>query len=90
MTNGTSGLEVYFIESITDRVAAFCGNSGIAVGANYNRTTLAHEVGHACGLKDIYHHHDEATLSVTGMPRIFSMCDDPAVTVCADIRGSIR
>ena len=90
LTNGTSGLEVYFIESITDRVAAFCGNSGIAVGANYNRTTLAHEVGHACGLKDIYHHHDEATLSVTGMPRIFSMCDDPAVKVCADIRGSIR
>lgn len=69
LTNGTSGLEVYFIESITDRVAAFCGNLGIAVGANYNRTTLAHEVGHACGLKDIYHHHDEATLSVTGMPR---------------------
>ena len=69
LTNGTAGLEVYFIESITDKVSAFCGESGIAVGKNYNRTTLAHEVGHACGLKDIYLRDDETTLSVTGMPR---------------------
>lgn len=68
LTNGTSGLEVYFIESITDRVAAFCGESGIAVSENYNKTTLAHEIGHACGLKDIYIRNDETTLSVTGMP----------------------
>ena len=76
ITNGTSGLEVYFVESITDRVAAFCGESGIAVAKNYNRTTLAHEVGHACGLADIYDAHQETTLVVTGMPRkVWMPCD---------------
>ena len=68
LTNGTAGLEVYFIESIFDDADAFCGESGIAISKNCNRTTLAHEVGHACGLKDIYLRDDETTLCVTGMP----------------------
>lgn len=64
----TGGLEVYFVESITGGVNAFCGTSGIAVSSTHNRTTLAHEVGHACGLDDVYDWHRETTLVVTGMP----------------------
>lgn len=68
ITNQTGGLEVYFVKSISHRANAFCGRSGIVVSGRYNRTTLAHEVGHACGLSDIYVTHRETNLSVTGMP----------------------
>lgn len=62
------GLEVYFIKTITGNANAFHTPSGIAVSSTHNRTTLAHEVGHACGLDDIYDWHRETTLVVTGMP----------------------
>ena len=68
VTNETGGLELYFVDSITDGVNAFMVPSGIAVGASPTRTTLAHEVGHACGLSDIYDVHQETSLTVTGMP----------------------
>ena len=70
LTNGTDGLEVYFVNSITDDVAAFHWASGIVVGENANETTLAHEIGHACGLADIYDTYPrETNLAVTGMPQ---------------------
>ena len=67
LTNHTDGLEVYFVESITGEADAFCGSSGIVVGRNFTDTTLAHEIGHACGLCDIYDFADG--MSVTGMPQ---------------------
>ena len=67
LTNHTDGLEVYFVESITGEADAFCGSSGIVVGRNFTDTTLAHEIGHACGLCDIYDFVDG--MSVTGMPQ---------------------
>lgn len=68
VTNQTGGLELYFIDSITDGINAFMIPSGIAISASHTRTTLAHEVGHACGLPDIYDVHQESSLTVTGMP----------------------
>lgn len=70
LTNGTDGLEVYFVKSITHRVDAFHWASGIVVGEGVNDTTLAHEIGHACGLADIYDAYSrETNLAVTGMPQ---------------------
>ena len=68
ITNGTGGLEVYFVETISDYANAVRVPSGIAISSTHNRTTLAHEVGHACGLADIYESYRETNLSVTGMP----------------------
>lgn len=62
------GLEIFFVHEVTFAagvsVPAINGpNSGIVVGAGRTRnngfinavsTTLAHELGHACGLEDIY------------------------------------
>ena len=70
LTNLTDGLEIYFVETITDRTVAFCGMSGIVVSRNFSDTTLAHEIGHACGLSDIYDSYSRETdLVVTGMPQ---------------------
>ena len=70
LSNHTEGLDVYFVESITERTDAFCGRSGIVVSRNYSDTTLAHEIGHACGLSDIYDSYSRETdLVVTGMPQ---------------------
>ena len=69
LTNGTDGLEVYFVKSITHGVDAFHWASGIVVGEGVNDTTLAHEIGHACGLEDIYISHvPDTDLVVMGMP----------------------
>ena len=72
----TGGLEIYFVRSITHGVNAFCGASGIAISSSCNRTTLAHEIGHACGLSDIYDEHSETNLNVTGMPSRVRMPQD--------------
>lgn len=57
-TNGTGGLEVYYVGSIEDASGLFdpspTGQRGIAVSAGGSSIALAHEIGHACGLKDIY------------------------------------
>ena len=68
LASQADGLEVYFVESITENTAAFCGRSGIVVSRDVNGTTLAHEIGHACGLSDIYDSYSRETdLAVTGM-----------------------
>lgn len=65
----TDGLEVYFVNSITHNVTAFQWSHGIVVGDRANGTTLAHEIGHACGLSDIYDvFPDETSLAVVGNP----------------------
>lgn len=64
-TNSTGGLELYFVREIDD-CNAFWIPSGIVISQDANWRTVAHEVGHACGLKDIYVDHDGTTLQVTG------------------------
>lgn len=64
-TNGTGGIELYFVEEIDD-CTAFKIPSGIVVSQAANWRTVAHEVGHICGLRDIYDSHDGTDLRVSG------------------------
>lgn len=76
ITNNTGGVELYFVNSLVGNATAFNRADGIVIGPNANYRTLAHEIGHACGLRDIYDSHSGTTLSVTGMPTKAYMPDD--------------
>ena len=55
-TNGTGGLEVYFVHEIQDALG-LCESSGRGILVDANNGSLnvmSHEIGHACGLDDIY------------------------------------
>lgn len=61
--HGTGGLELYFIESFYNvtnndatlsKVVGVNRPEGLAVAKSATATTLAHEIGHAFGLDDIY------------------------------------
>lgn len=79
-TNSTGGLELYFVREIDD-CTAFKTTSGVVISQEANWRTVAHEVGHLCGLRDIYDEHDGTPLRVTGrssesrMPRDFGRPD---------------
>lgn len=68
ITNNTGGLELYFLNSLMGRATAFRRRDGIVIGPNANFRTVAHEIGHACGLSDIYNSYSETNLMVSGMP----------------------
>lgn len=54
-TNGTGGLEVYFVNSIEGANGLHEGSGrGILVSSLASINAMAHEIGHACGLKDVY------------------------------------
>ena len=63
ITNGTHGVECYFVWEIQG-VLGINTPSGILVGRNANISTLAHEIGHACGLSDIYVSHQETVFQL--------------------------
>ncbi|MCL1921216.1 MAG: hypothetical protein FWG50_09105, partial [Kiritimatiellaeota bacterium] len=53
--NEKPGLKVFFINRITNGTIGFCGANCIGIAMNRaTPVTLAHELGHACGLLDIY------------------------------------
>jgi len=56
IATNTSGLECYFINSFIDEKRVRAGNSshGIVMTAMSDCTTLAHEIGHAFNMSDIY------------------------------------
>ena len=74
IASNTGGLEFYFVDSIKDGQHIACNvksgsngsTFGIVASTNANAMTLAHEVGHSCGLYDIYESHDGTSLKVTG------------------------
>ena len=79
IANNTGGLELYFIHSIDLSIAGFNNRNandeitGIIVPQNVTFVTLAHEIGHSCGLADIYindsmyeHHYTERLTPVSG------------------------
>ena len=70
VTNNTGGLEVYFVNKVLGGAVGFyLPSNGVVVGrVNAVSTTLAHEIGHACGLSDIYTDVDETPLAVSGNP----------------------
>ena len=64
MHANTGGLECYFVNSFVDRKytkAAHC-DLGIVLAKSATRYTLAHEIGHAFGMCDIYDSNDDETL----------------------------
>jgi hypothetical protein len=74
IASNTGGLEFYFVDSIKDGQHIACNvksgsngsTFGIVASTNANALTLAHEIGHSCGLYDIYESHDGISLKVTG------------------------
>ena len=63
LTNGTDGLECYFVNSFGDDVDVLGCNCeyGMAITADGTGVTLAHEIGHAFKLKDIYASNESST-----------------------------
>jgi hypothetical protein len=74
IATGTSGLEFYFVDEIDNRNVLACNVPGanatilgLVVSTNATSITLGHEVGHTCGLQDLYISDPAATTnSVTG------------------------
>ena len=60
IAKNTGGLELYFVRSFDLHVSAFNHRdandnvTGIILSTNALVTTVAHEIGHSCGLVDIY------------------------------------
>lgn len=67
-TNNTGSLEVYFVSTI-EKAAGLCStdNRGIAIAENASANTMAHEIGHTCGLKDIYYDQGGVYISQTNL-----------------------
>ena len=66
--SGTDGIEVYFVPGLEEDEAkehfqplGTCSPYGIIVSYLVHPSTLAHEIGHACGLCDIYFRRDNMT-----------------------------
>lgn len=76
ITNNTEGLEVYFVSQLEGGVNGFGADEGIVLGPNASAITLAHEIGHICGLKDIFDCHDATDKHVTGAPSKVRMPKD--------------
>ena len=62
----SDGVKVFFVGDIDD-ADGITSDNGIVVRAESDGAVLAHELGHACGLRDIYVENPETThLRVTG------------------------
>ena len=73
----TGCIELYFVGEIaSSQVRAFHTMRGIVVGPDATPRDVSHEVGHACGWKDIYESHSGTALSVDGRPRKEWLPDD--------------
>lgn len=48
------GLKLFFVNSIMDDAVAFWNPFGIIIEKSATSKDVAHEIGHACGLEDIY------------------------------------
>lgn len=65
-TNGTGGIELYFNRSIVG-ANGLTSPSGVLIANSGNPNTVAHELGHAQGLPDIYHSRNNGAIAVTGV-----------------------
>jgi hypothetical protein len=72
----TGMLELYFVSELEGKATAFYTSHGIVIGPDANARTIAHEIGHACGLPDIYNEDSRTPLKVEGMPSKERMPDD--------------
>ena len=77
LTNGLDGIKVYFVQNLKN-AAGFGSRYGIVIGGRHHTATLAHEIGHCYGLKDIYlsktdkqnTNHTETVTGVTSKDRM--------------------
>ena len=63
-TNNTDGLEVYIVSNIK-YATGLHHPGGVIISSAAPLVTLAHEIGHACGLEDIYDQHSESGLTLS-------------------------
>ena len=72
------GLKMCFVNSIMDDAAAFWNPYGIIIEASASAATIAHEMGHACGLEDIYSEYTGSNfvIEVSGTISKIRMPDD--------------
>ena len=70
----TGGVKLFAVERIGEDAQAFCGEYGIIFTPQCSANTIAHELGHACGLDDIYIQktfmkaaNEEETVAVDGL-----------------------
>ena len=61
ITKNSNGLEIYFIDTIGEKIKANNDLYGIVVSKNWSIDTLAHEIGHSFGCADIYPTHRDNT-----------------------------
>ena len=66
MAAGIAGLKLFYVSSIDEVTAFRYGDDCIILGPGSNERTLAHEMGHLCGLRDIYDWNVDTTLRVEG------------------------
>ena len=70
----TGGVKMFAVENVVNGAQAFCGDYGIIFTPQCSANTIAHELGHACGLDDIYIQktfmkaaNEEETVAVDGL-----------------------
>lgn len=68
-------LNLFFVKRVLGAVA-FRTEFGIVMGPSCGAEVIAHEIGHACGLRDIYDEHAETELLLDGPPSKGRMPDD--------------
>ena len=76
ISRNTRGLELYFVNKIRGSSVAFSLNLGTVISANADLRAISHEIGHACGLSDIFVENEDEMLFVTGLPSKDRMPDD--------------
>ena len=81
LTNGTDGLECYFVNGIAASIPLDGANheGGMVLASTADGITLAHEVGHAFGLCDIYVSNEIFTNSAVSLKVL-----GPEVMPCAE------
>lgn len=73
----TGGLELYFVGEIaSSQVRAFHTKRGIVIGPYASSRDVTHEIGHACGWKDIYETHSSTSLAVEGQAKMVWLPND--------------
>lgn len=70
------GLNLYFVPRIIGESHAFQIDYGIVFGRGFTANEIAHEIGHACGLKDVYDWAHGTDMVVGGKLRKSWMPDD--------------
>lgn len=70
------GLNLYFVPRIIGDSHAFHTEYGIVFGRNFTANEIAHELGHACGLEDVYDWADGTDAVIGGELRKSWMPDD--------------